>query len=299
MTAPRPAHPSGLLPVVLVFVGPWQAAALAAAGLGWAAWWLDLPNHLLPMTVLLAALTAVLAGVGRRAWWAAGFLVLTVGHGARWCGSRGTNEPCTTEARRVLVANVLASNLQREPLWELVEREDPDVIGLLEVTPAWLPALERIRRSHPHHVEVPRVDAFGMALYSRIPFQREQLVALDAPVPSLRAVFDAWDLWLTHPVPPVSVTGARARDAQLAILSEELDQPRTVVAGDLNCTPWAWCYPANARRWVGGTWPSGVPGVLRLPIDHVLTSSDVTVRSRRVGPGIGSDHRPVIVDLCR
>lgn len=45
------------------------------------------------------------------------------------------------------------------------------------------------------------------------------------------------------------------------------------------------------------TWPGHfVP--LWIPLDHCLVSPDLTVLDRRVGPHVGSDHRPVIVDLA-
>ena len=39
------------------------------------------------------------------------------------------------------------------------------------------------------------------------------------------------------------------------------------------------------------TWPSRLPV---MAIDHVLVSPELSVSSLRVGPAIGSDHRPVL-----
>ena len=36
---------------------------------------------------------------------------------------------------------------------------------------------------------------------------------------------------------------------------------------------------------------------LRVPIDHLLHSEDIRVRDRRLGPAMGSDHFPLVVDL--
>jgi endonuclease/exonuclease/phosphatase (EEP) superfamily protein YafD len=78
------------------------------------------------------------------------------------------------------------------------------------------------------------------------------------------------------------------------------------VVGDLNVTPWSPTFrdllqaPGlvdTARgRGLRGTWPVCLPG-MRIPIDHCLVSGDLQVLDRQVGPGVGSDHFPVMADL--
>ena len=54
----------------------------------------------------------------------------------------------------------------------------------------------------------------------------------------------------------------------------------------------------NSRAGFGplGSWPTFVP-FLRLPLDQCLVSPAVEVVDCRLGPKIGSDHLPLIVDL--
>ena len=66
-----------------------------------------------------------------------------------------------------------------------------------------------------------------------------------------------------------------------------------VMAGDLNVTPWSPHFQSALER--GGlvdsrlgfglqpTWPSFLPG-MRIPIDHVLSTPDVTIHRVERGP---------------
>jgi len=43
------------------------------------------------------------------------------------------------------------------------------------------------------------------------------------------------------------------------------------------------------------TWRVSSP--LAIAIDHALTSKSLVITAREIGPGVGSDHRPQIIDL--
>ena len=43
--------------------------------------------------------------------------------------------------------------------------------------------------------------------------------------------------------------------------------------------------------WPNFIWP------LRIPIDHTLVSRDVHIVDRGLGPSVGSDHLPVVMDF--
>ncbi|MCU0878609.1 MAG: endonuclease/exonuclease/phosphatase family protein, partial [Pirellulaceae bacterium] len=80
-----------------------------------------------------------------------------------------------------------------------------------------------------------------------------------------------------------------------------------VLAGDLNLTEHSPYFRdllrasglADTRQGIGiqASWSPRVP-LLSLPLDHVLVSRELAVVSRRLGPPLGSDHRPVVVQLA-
>jgi endonuclease/exonuclease/phosphatase (EEP) superfamily protein YafD len=79
-----------------------------------------------------------------------------------------------------------------------------------------------------------------------------------------------------------------------------------IVMGDLNATPWSQPFrrlvarsglcDSRAGFGIAASYPADST-VLRIPIDHVLITCSIGVADRRVERDIGSDHRPVIVDL--
>jgi endonuclease/exonuclease/phosphatase (EEP) superfamily protein YafD len=94
---------------------------------------------------------------------------------------------------------------------------------------------------------------------------------------------------------------------QLAAIGDRArSDPPALVMGDLNATPWSRPF-AELRAHGGlcdsragfGVQPSfpSASAALRIPIDHLLASCSIGVRDRRIGPDVGSDHLPVILDL--
>ncbi|MBW1762831.1 MAG: hypothetical protein JRJ64_15305 [Deltaproteobacteria bacterium] len=53
---------------------------------------------------------------------------------------------------------------------------------------------------------------------------------------------------------------------------------------------------SSQGRGVQPTWPTHNP-LLRIPIDHCLHSEGIHVVQKKIGPAVGSDHYPVIVDF--
>lgn len=228
--------------------------------------------------------------------------------------------PAAAEARpaepglRLLVLNVGLGNRQYARVAELLRREDPDLVGLVEVDASWLRALAPALGGYPVQHEHPLPGAFGIALYARRGIEQVEVAVLgERDLPSLvargRLGGEPLHLVLTHPYPPVTRRAWASRERQMAAIAEHLrDLPgHRVVAGDLNATPWSPTLRGlrraldlhDTRRGFGlqATWPAGTPW-LRIPIDHVLVSDGLVAVDRRVGPPVGSDHLPVIVDLA-
>ncbi|HYQ92789.1 MAG TPA: endonuclease/exonuclease/phosphatase family protein [Candidatus Competibacteraceae bacterium] len=215
---------------------------------------------------------------------------------------------------RALTLNLHYTNQDYERVRQLINTYHPDVIVLQEITPRWLEELQRLRASYPYSLASPRSDPFGMALFSRLPWEQAEILHPGgSELPTLTAVIDAdgspFTLLGVHPLPPSSPEWARLRNQQLAEIAQFVRaNPRpTLLLGDFNITPWSPYFTdllqtAGLRDSARGyglqpTWPSFFP-LLWLPIDHCLFSAGITIADRRIGPFVGSDHYPLLVDFA-
>ncbi len=313
----------------------WLLLGLVAATLaGLAArlhWIGDLATHFRVQYTALALISLLLAAVGRRRGiaLAAGTLMFWHGSAAVWLYlpaassttlaaspttlAAATNLGVRPNRLRLVSCNVYTANPQKSAVIRFIQAERPDVALFMEVDAAWQTALAELDADFPYHLIQARDSNFGIALFSRQPCRDLKLLFLDRTgVPAVTGQIAAQgrtlSLFGSHPVPPTRAFNASARNehfAALALAVANRGGP-SVVMGDLNCTPWSPHFHdllrhsglrdsqagfGPQRSWPAGNW------ALRIPIDHILVSPQIRVLDRRLGPDIGSDHLPVIVDI--
>lgn len=226
--------------------------------------------------------------------------------------------PPSSAGLKLLVVNIHLGNEDPSALLALIEHEAPDVVGVVELSPAMSAKLTSLDDRYPNAHREPRDDAFGIGVWWRAADGSvQQIASQPLGFPSLRLTLtldgSPLHIWLTHPVPPMSAQmhGWRAqqlRDLAARIAAEPGDH---VLAGDLNATPWSIAYrqlrtttgmldagAGSLPRW---TWHGGgtLGWLFAIPIDHALVTPGLVVSEYRIGPDVGSDHRPVIVRVGR
>jgi len=214
---------------------------------------------------------------------------------------------------RALLLNLFSSNRRYERVRRLIHETNPDVLILVEVTELWLKALQDIRASYPFSKVVTLRGGFGILLLSRVDVERAEVVRIGAVgLPSIVAHLHInqrlLTLIATHPLAPTTPYKAWLRNRQLQSIAAFVQRQSgaVMVLGDLNSSSWSHAFKdflhvsrlRDSRVGFGlqPTWPVGMP-LVRIPIDHCLVSSHVVVHRRRVGPPVGSDHHPVIVEF--
>jgi endonuclease/exonuclease/phosphatase (EEP) superfamily protein YafD len=275
-------------------------------------WRADLITHFRE-PALAVTLLAVAGLIRRHPRLALVFGCLAIAQAAPLFRYAGAN-PVPPDARsplrlRVLMANLLEDNVRHEDLDRLIRRERPDVVGLEELTPDWVAGLASIRGEFPYRAELP-IGARGMALWFR-----DRPEVIDPPAgplpggsPFLHAEFAfagrVRHLWLVHPLMPLYRKGLAELPALAAIIGRT--QGSRIVIGDMNTTEGSPLFSdfvratglRDSRLGFGRqpSWPSDWP--YRITLEHAFVSDDLAVAARRLGPSIGSDHFPLIIDLA-
>jgi endonuclease/exonuclease/phosphatase (EEP) superfamily protein YafD len=214
---------------------------------------------------------------------------------------------------KLLHANVLVSNDSSLRFIALVNNESPDIVVMQEATPRWMNSIGEIDALYPYKIVEDRDDPFGIALYSKFPFDSISVVESEPfgyPEVVASAIIgrDRLNIISSHPMPPIGRNNYAARNLQLegvARLAATTPGP-LILVGDLNISMWAAHYRrfeqqsglSNARKGFGiePTWPLFLP-IAMIPIDHALVSDDIAVTGFDTAADIGSDHLPVVVNF--
>ncbi|HEX8391503.1 MAG TPA: endonuclease/exonuclease/phosphatase family protein [Longimicrobium sp.] len=292
--------------------GLWLASLLAFAGGAW--WPLDLLAHFRVQYLVLATVLAALCLLARRRRTGMVIGACAALNAAVVLPYLVPSRPEPVAARAKLISmNVLTSNPDHDAVRRFVRRERPDLLLLMEVDERWMQDMADLRREYPYGVVEARSDNFGIALLSRHPCSRCEVVHLGPDrLPSVVGEFmmpDRVTLVGTHPLPPLGSERARSHDLHLRAVGDYIArvQGPVILAGDLNTTPWSARFrrllgrtglrDSGAGHGVGRTWPAD-NALLGITIDHFLSTGGVHVTRRERGPNVGSDHFPLIVEFA-
>jgi endonuclease/exonuclease/phosphatase (EEP) superfamily protein YafD len=235
-------------------------------------------------------------------------------------------------ALKVVSANVWYRNDGYAAAIHYLESTDADVIGLIEVTPQWLTALQPLYDKYPYRIDcMQSMPPCEMLLLSKHPFLRAYAGRVEGRSPviawgtiafqgrsiTVAATHLAWPMRAEVGGERVIAGGALqptlpdsyplVQSEQAANLAQYLKSlgPDLVLMGDFNSVPWSRTQQAlraatglqNAGPMVP-TWPSWQPEWIRLPIDQIMTKGALTRRNFRPGFYIGSDHLPVEAEIA-
>ncbi|MGF1493793.1 MAG: endonuclease/exonuclease/phosphatase family protein [Microcoleaceae cyanobacterium] len=205
---------------------------------------------------------------------------------------------------------------------ERVRANPVDIFGLVEPFKEQAAALrDGVEDLYPYYY---RATGGGLSLFSRYPIVETKTENLGTRYHSLFAIVIVGDKRLrvvvTHPLAPVSKQNFIRRNQTITALADYAAQQQltTIIMGDFNTTSWSIYFyhfiqrsglrSVNLGHGINPTWfyqdwrqthfPSGwLKQCLKIPIDHIFTSQDVSVdRVDTLSAGV-SDHRPILAHL--
>ena len=301
----------------LTTLGMVPIALCSLAGLAGRLWWgFDLANHFCQQSFwsLFAATMLLLLARFWKAVGVASTLLFLQGWllSPYYIGCHHSTRPGASRIR-VVTLNVSQHNTDFQRVLDFIRDSAPDVIVLEEIDLHWMKRLDGLTAGWPHRGPVAQDLRFGLAILSSLPLDEPRIEQLRDGLPVLTSgvavgekLVTVFGVHLPHPIPQIE---AARQMKVLADLTEMLHSapPPQIVLGDFDSTGWSYMFVDFTSRTglidtrngfgVQTTWPAALPGILRIPIDHCLVSPNIVVTGRYIGPDVGSDHLPVVVDL--
>jgi endonuclease/exonuclease/phosphatase (EEP) superfamily protein YafD len=249
---------------------------------------------------LRKALGAVLAATGA--------LILVVGLWPVLCPLLDRPEPGVDRVR-ILFANMNYANPTPKKLFPTLKSEAPDLVVLVESSPQ-----ERAMFDEGAFPQYPYRFFYGEThLLSKYPFDNlgyepightSQGFLVETP----NGTINLQVVHLSRPWPYASLKDGRnnapGEVQQLIARLQNGSHGNMLMVGDFNATANS-SLISQLRKGLKlrvlptpvGTWPAKVVSPFAASFDNVLAGGNISLIRRRVGNDIGSDHRPVIVDV--
>lgn len=211
---------------------------------------------------------------------------------------------------KLLSANVLMENTRKSDLVGIIDREDPDILFLMETDQGWLDGVQSCLDRYPTVVTYPLDNHYGLIFATRLTAPSAEVVFLSEDnTPTLRAELlgsdgTGFNFIGLHPRPPVPGNDTVLRDRQIkeaAKLTGNANWP-TVCMGDFNDVAWSWTsrrfknYGGFLEPRVGrGMFPTfhAQYPILGVPIDQLYVTPGIGLVSFGRLEEFGSDHYPV------
>ncbi len=209
----------------------------------------------------------------------------------------------------LISANVLMGNTDHAAVIAMIEREQPDVLFLMETDQAWDDALASTLENYNTVLSYPRDNFYGLIFATNLRVTASDIVFIsDDETPTVLAELEGptgkFFFVGLHPRPPVPGVDTDDRDEQIkraALLADREISP-VVAMGDFNDVAWSWTserfkeYGKFKDPRVGrGMLPSfdATSWWMRFPIDQFYVTDGLGLISfSRLDP-IGSDHFPM------
>ncbi|MDR6300019.1 endonuclease/exonuclease/phosphatase family protein [Mesonia maritima] len=213
----------------------------------------------------------------------------------------------TSAQFKISSINLLSTNSETASVKKYLEKENPDILILLEFTPRWEKELSSMLENYSYKQIVAQNDNFGIALLSKFKMKSSvdyfQLNDKPSIIGNITIHQQEFSVIATHPVPPVNQREFTDRNLQLTNIVKRRAQfsENLIIAGDFNNSSFSTHFSnllkgdlKDSRKGFGllPSWPANF-GILQTTLDHFLVSKNIQVLDRSTGENTGSDHLPI------
>jgi len=224
----------------------------------------------------------------------------------------GNKDTKITEYFKVLSINLLTSNTHYTEASNYIAEQQPDILILLESSEIWLDNLNEVTKQYDYKQELPKNDNFGIAIYSKFKLDSISVFYERKLGSSISAFFEFKNkkikILAIHPKPPIGKLNFEFRNNFFNnIIENETNRNyELIVIGDFNLSS----YSANFKNFTNQldlidsrkefgfqhSWHL-IPILTISTIDHCLISENLKIKNREIGKDIGSDHKPIYVEI--
>lgn len=231
-----------------------------------------------------------------------------------------SSQPAVASDQRlqIITLDVTTSLGTRSPVIGWISTVDADLIFLQQTTPAWIESIREADTGYTVIAEPAQSGQSGTIALAKVPYETRVYPVLPGTEPIVEVSADL----AGRPVTVLSMRADTPSGENDAQLRDELFQAAgelvasrnepVIVVGDLNVTRWSHAFRTltgagslnNSEDGFGyqATWPANdwplAGDYAGLPLDHALTTTALTTAGRSIGPAVGSDHLPLIVDIA-
>ncbi len=222
----------------------------------------------------------------------------------------------------VLHANVDRFNADPHAAFAWLRKQNATIVAMQEVTPEFEKEFDGALADYEVVLSHALTNSHGSAVLVKrdAPLQKvsAQIIHLpkDSERPLIEYVFRVRDreiallsLFVSRPIwqRHFAYQSLELRETARWAKEHQAAGREVIVVGDLNITPWSPRFAAlcadgkliNSQAGFGlqSSWPTALPSIAGIPIDHCLHSAGIATVSRSIGSRIGSDHRPLLLHL--
>jgi endonuclease/exonuclease/phosphatase (EEP) superfamily protein YafD len=261
------------------------------------------------------SLAAVIAGLLLADWIAVALSAIIAAYWSWRLWPRRTPRNASegvTPLLRIASANLLYENVAFERMLSGLTELDVDVLVVCEVTPEARQRFRSLEKDYPYALDTCAPESvYGILILSRFPLTLRSSGMGDGPAPRHLAADLAVEgrsiaLVAIHPSNPIRFSRAHRIPGEFDAVTDLCRKaaPDLILIGDCNAAGWS-CYLRDLERATGivndgkvrPSWPTWLPPLVRLPLDHIWVRGRVALLKAGLGPSFGSDHQPLIADI--